>query len=229
MASTVFPAAGAINPTTIDAKGDLIGGTADNAFARLAVGANDTVLTADSTAATGLKWAAAGGANKSYSLLSTTSLTGTSVTVSGLSGYDNFQIIIDQAICGTTSNQFFFRFSGDTGSNYIWGGGFNFNGSTYDQANMGNSQTAGSNQLLFGRTGNASNGNLSGGIFVTGGNNTTGTKAIIVQSTSQGGGTLGGQMFSNAIWNNTAVISTITFKSAGATFTAGTMRIYGAA
>jgi len=46
--------------TTIDAKGDLIGGTADNAFARLAVGANNTVLTADSTTATGLKWAAGG-------------------------------------------------------------------------------------------------------------------------------------------------------------------------
>ena len=42
--------------TTIDAKGDLIGGTADNAFARLAVGANDTVLTADSTTATGLAY-----------------------------------------------------------------------------------------------------------------------------------------------------------------------------
>ena len=47
--------------TTIDAKGDVIAGTADNAFARLAVGANNTVLTADSTTATGLKWAASGG------------------------------------------------------------------------------------------------------------------------------------------------------------------------
>ena len=44
--------------TAIDAKGDLIGGTGADTFARLAVGANDTVLTADSTATTGLKWAA---------------------------------------------------------------------------------------------------------------------------------------------------------------------------
>ena len=44
--------------TAIDAKGDLIGGTGADTFARLAVGANDTVLTADSTTATGLKWAA---------------------------------------------------------------------------------------------------------------------------------------------------------------------------
>jgi hypothetical protein len=43
--------------TAIDAKGDLIGGTGADTFARLAVGANGTVLTADSAEATGLKWA----------------------------------------------------------------------------------------------------------------------------------------------------------------------------
>ena len=43
--------------TAIDAKGDLVPGTGADTFSRLAVGANDTVLTADSTAATGLKWA----------------------------------------------------------------------------------------------------------------------------------------------------------------------------
>jgi len=44
--------------TAIDAKGDLVAGTGADAFSRLAVGANDTVLTADSAQATGLKWAA---------------------------------------------------------------------------------------------------------------------------------------------------------------------------
>jgi hypothetical protein len=48
---------GAIAKSIVDAKGDLIGGTAADTVSRLAVGANDTVLTADSTAATGLKWA----------------------------------------------------------------------------------------------------------------------------------------------------------------------------
>jgi hypothetical protein len=43
--------------TEIDAKGDLIGGTGADTFARLAVGANGTVLTADSAETTGLKWA----------------------------------------------------------------------------------------------------------------------------------------------------------------------------
>jgi hypothetical protein len=44
--------------SNIDAKGDLLAGTADNTIGRLAVGTNGQVLTADSAEATGLKWAA---------------------------------------------------------------------------------------------------------------------------------------------------------------------------
>lgn len=48
--------ANAIQNTIVDAKGDLIGATAADTPARLAVGTNGQVLTADSTASTGLKW-----------------------------------------------------------------------------------------------------------------------------------------------------------------------------
>jgi hypothetical protein len=46
--------------STVDAKGDLLAGTADNTVARLAVGTTGQVLTVDSTTATGLKWASSG-------------------------------------------------------------------------------------------------------------------------------------------------------------------------
>jgi len=52
--------------TAIDAKGDLIGGTGADTFARLAVGANGTVLTADSAEATGLKWATPSGGSSTF-------------------------------------------------------------------------------------------------------------------------------------------------------------------
>ena len=79
--------------TAIDAKGDLVPGTGADTFARLAVGANDTVLTADSAQATGLKWATpiTGG----MTLISTTTLSGSSITLSSIpQTYNELQLWI---------------------------------------------------------------------------------------------------------------------------------------
>jgi hypothetical protein len=66
----------------LDAKGDLISATAADTPARLAVGTNGQVLTADSTTSTGLKWATA--ASGGMTLLSTTTLSGSVTTVSSI-------------------------------------------------------------------------------------------------------------------------------------------------
>ncbi|NBV75994.1 MAG: hypothetical protein EBR59_08580 [Methylococcaceae bacterium] len=80
--TTVFNnAAAAIAKSTVDAKGDLLVGTADNTVGRLAVGTNGHTLVADSAETTGLKWAApsSGGG---FTLLSTTATTsGSSVQI----------------------------------------------------------------------------------------------------------------------------------------------------
>jgi hypothetical protein len=62
----------AIQNAIVDAKGDLIAATAADTPARLAVGANNTVLTADSSEATGMKWAAAAGGGKLLQLVNNT-------------------------------------------------------------------------------------------------------------------------------------------------------------
>jgi hypothetical protein len=68
---------GGIQPTIVDAKGDLITATAADTPARLAVGAtNGHILTVDSTASTGLAWAApAGGSFSGVSLKNSASQT----------------------------------------------------------------------------------------------------------------------------------------------------------
>ena len=104
--TTVFNNASAgIAKTIVDAKGDIIAATAADTVSRLAVGANNTVLTADSTTATGLKWAAP--AAGSLTLLSTTSLSGatTTVTISDAT-YKHLQIFIFDVTNATNNDVF---------------------------------------------------------------------------------------------------------------------------
>lgn len=72
--------------TAIDAKGDLVVGTGADTFSKLTVGANGTILTADSAEATGLKWATASSSSPaSASAFLATEQTTTSTTYTDLS------------------------------------------------------------------------------------------------------------------------------------------------
>ena len=57
MAISIFPETDPANSVLIDAKGDLLAGSANDIVTRLAIGANNQVLTADSAETTGMKWA----------------------------------------------------------------------------------------------------------------------------------------------------------------------------
>jgi hypothetical protein len=73
----------AIQNSIVDAKGDLITATANDTPARLAVGTNGHILTADSTAATGIKWAAPAGGGKVLQVVQATYSTATATTTAG--------------------------------------------------------------------------------------------------------------------------------------------------
>ena len=121
--------AAGIPATIVDAKGDLIAATAADTVARLAVGSNNQVLTADSTASTGLKWATPSGL--SWTQAATGSLTGSSITVNSLSGKEYY--IVFDAISASGDYTLRMRFNADTGNNYYPNGGLN-NAQSYIKA-----------------------------------------------------------------------------------------------
>ena len=110
----------AIQNAIVDAKGDLITATAADTPSRLAVGANDTVLTADSSTATGLKWAAP--ASGGMTLISSTSLSGSSVTLSSIPGtYNNLQIIIAGVTTSTANSYYQLKINNTDSGTYAGG------------------------------------------------------------------------------------------------------------
>lgn len=96
--------------TAIDAKGDLIGGTGADTFARLAVGSNGTVLTADSAESTGLKWATPStGALVLTGSADFTTSSAVSINNCFSSTYNNYHVEIDLTAISAVDAEFHCR------------------------------------------------------------------------------------------------------------------------
>lgn len=106
-----------IPKSLVDAKGDIIGATANDTPARLAVGTNGQVLTADSTTATGIKWATASAGN--FTQISRTSFSNVASQAFDnvfSSTYYSYQIIIEDLYSTATADDLIMqlRYAGPT-------------------------------------------------------------------------------------------------------------------
>jgi hypothetical protein len=207
----------AIQNAIVDAKGDLIAATAADTPARLAVGANDTVLTADSSTATGLKWAApaAGG----MTLLSTTSLSGSSTSITSINQtYTDLQIYVRDFYM-SAGGEMNIQFNTNTGSNYMVNamrqGGDSYQGTQanfpiggYDVATSDNNNFASLRIIDYANT-----------VTVK---TVSGIGAVVRPSSARGMTLLTGTFF-----GSTSGISSVQLLASSGTFSAGTVLIYG--
>ena len=158
-----FNIANTIAPTLVDAKGDLIAGTAADTVGRLAVGTNGQVLTAASGESTGLKWASQGLTQIIPSSVTVGSGSGSvdangAITFSGASTvdissafsstYDNYRIIyVGTAGAGDVAIRL-----GTGGSYNATSGNYRYNGqyAVYTSATITgfNSSTTGTNWII---------------------------------------------------------------------------------
>lgn len=207
----------AIQNAIVDAKGDLISATAADTPARLAVGTNGQVLTADSTTATGLKWAASGAG---ITLLSTTNLTGSTTTVSSISGsYTNLFVYLKDFYAGDAA-QIYLNFNGDTtNSNYQWS-------AMRGYATGADFQSGANARCIATTLKNTSNENFMVFQIPNYTNTTTHKTYLSYGKVMNSVSTVVNQVL-NSTYFSTSAISSLSFVTDVGTWQAGTIEIYG--
>lgn len=223
-------------PTTanspLTAKGDIF--TYSTGSAKLAVGTDAQVLTADSTTSTGLKWATPGG-DAAFTLLNTggTALTGAAtITVSGITK-NNVFVLVAGASSANANASIRFRINADSNSKYTTNGVQIRQSSTYAGSGFG-STVNGYNEALDGNTyfqigdlsGNAA-ATLSGYVLVSGAKS-TGPKIITgvggCEPASTGSDAKAAAV--GGIYTGTSAVSSISLISSTGNFDAGTLYVY---
>jgi hypothetical protein len=206
----------ALNPGTT--AGDIDYYTTSTAKARVAIGTAGQVLKVNS-GATAPEWGVGGG----MTLISTTTLSGASVTLSSIPAtFKNLQIIIRNWLPATDNQFVFMRFNGDSGSN------------RYNVQNFG----ANGFDIAFNRTefyfdpgGDNATSQAIHFINIPDYTNTTTWKMITGHVVTNNATTTTKINYGNTIgyYNQTGAVSSIDILAGGGNMTSGTCLLYGVA
>jgi hypothetical protein len=195
-------------------KGDLY--TYSTTDARLGVGTDGQFLSADSTQATGLKWSTP--TSGSMTLISTTTMSGASVTLSSIpQTYKDLRIDVRNWL-PATDQALYVRFNGDTNTRYV--ASLNYSGSSTFGSSYGQFSEA---------TDSASSQGFITGI-ISDYTNTATRKSCLTDYNINNETTNSSAYWGKGVtlYNQTSAITSLTFFNGGsANFTSGTILLYG--
>jgi hypothetical protein len=215
--------------TAIDAKGDLVVGTGADTFSKLTVGANATVLTADSAQATGMKWAAVSGGGSSWSLFNSggTALSGNTTTVSGISGVDKILVVVSNYGSDTASDQPYFRFNSNSGSVYRNFGGIVSASSVSYGINQVYDNLSSITKIICANGNADQTAMFATSLLITGANSSGFKQTSLMGGVAPGGTSNFAQArYAQGIFEDTATISSVTIGLNSGTFDSGSIFIY---
>jgi len=210
---------GGIQPTIFDAKANLLTATANDTPAILTVGSNDQVLTADSSTATGLKWAtpASGGMTQ----IASTSLSSSATTISSIPATYKTLLIVINALSTDSNIQLEFYVNGTT-SGYAYTGTTRVgtNSNFYSDTNDSRIRLSAGQSAAASATSNA---------YVLNFFNYASTNAVkIYNMIGFTNGSVDNIMIEQSgAWRNTAAINSCTVTNTGANFDGGTITVFG--
>jgi hypothetical protein len=214
--------------TVLTTKGDLV--TFDTAPTRLPIGSNTQVLTADSTQATGMKWATPSSGTGNIVQIGSGSLSGTSLSITGLSTYSDIYLFIYNAgYTAITADYFTLTLNGDTTANYQINGVSALGGASGPGWNYFPTTSQTSIATVSQAKGPMSTANGCYSYYHLTNAKSTGYTTVDAQmfyKDNQSGGQYTDKI--TAIYTANATISSMTFSTTGAkTFSQGTYIIYG--
>jgi len=212
--------------TAMTTKGDLIVATGSGTFQRQGVGANGTVLMADSAEADGVKWATPSSGTLSWALRATLSGSGaSSLTASGLSS--KAYLIIFQGLSSAAYSDFDITFNSDTGNNYGFLYARQYGAASYSTSVFTSTGSVSDPRIRTGSTSATQTSTMNGGLTIREAD-TTGLKPFISNfGINAQGGADGMSQSGQGFYAGTSAITSITITSTGGNFDGGTVYIYG--
>jgi hypothetical protein len=222
----VTDAAGMTNPMTT--TGDTIYSSSGSTPARLGIGTTGQLLTVAGGVPT---WATPSSPSSNFTLLNSggTTLSGSSTSITGISGKSNLRILVDNAQLSANYTWLYFTINNDTtNANYLTVGSYIYPGASYSAGIFQIFDSfLGHPGIPFGKSTSSGTPYLSGGATISGGNSSGYKVAQTNGASAAASGNANAGVGTQSYYTGSSTISSIQIRVSGGTMSGGTVYILG--